>query len=178
MGKKVLVISSTPRKGGNSMALAEAFAEGARKSGNEVRLVSLRQKAVRFCTGCLSCQKTLKCAINDDVGEILELMRDCNVLVFATPVYFYGMSGQLKTLLDRTNPIYSDKYNFRDIYLIAAAADPDESAIDGAVNGINGWIECFQKAKLKGVIRGVGATGVGEISPDKLKSAEAMGESV
>lgn len=178
MGKKVLVVSSTLRNGGNSLALAEAFASGARESGNDVEFVSLKNKDIRFCTGCLTCQKTHKCPIPDDVSKIIDLMRVSDVLAFATPVYFYGISGQLKTFLDRTNPIFSSKYNFRDIYLLGAAADADEGAIDGAITALNGWISCFNGTKLKGVVCGAGATDVGEISADKLKEAMDMGKSV
>ena len=158
MAKKVLVISTTLRKSGNSERLAEAFAEGARKAGNDVEFVSLRGKTINFCVGCLACQKTEKCVIADDSREIVAKMKTSDVLAFATPVYYYEMSGQMKTLLDRANPLFPSDYKFRDIYLLAAAAEDDEEAVDGAVNGLGGWIACFEKCSLKGVVRGVGAT--------------------
>ena len=104
MDKKVLIISSSPRKGGNSETLAEAFAKGAREAGNQVETVSLREKQVGFCKGCLACLKLGHCVIQDDAVEIAAKMHDANVLVFATPVYYYCVSGQLKTMLDRANP--------------------------------------------------------------------------
>ena len=88
-----------------------------------------------------------------------QTMRSAEVIVFATPIYFYEMCGQMKTLLDRTNPLFPSDYAFRDIYLLASAADGAESAMDGAVKGLQGWIDCFEKARLKGVVRGVGVTG-------------------
>ena len=95
MDKKVLIISSSPRKGGNSETLAAAFAKGAREAGNQVETVYLREKQVGFCKGCLACLKLGHCVIQDDAVEIAAKMHDANVLVFATPVYYYCVSGQL-----------------------------------------------------------------------------------
>ena len=106
MNKKVLIISSSPRKGGNSETLAAAFAKGAREAGNQVETVYLREKQVGFCKGCLACLKLGHCVIQDDAVEIAAKMHDADVLVFATPVYYYCVSGQLKTMLDRANPLF------------------------------------------------------------------------
>ena len=95
MNKKVLIISSSPRKGGNSEMLAAAFAKGAREAGNQVETVYLREKQVGFCKGCLVCLKLGHCVIQDDAVEIAAKMHDADVLVFATPVYYYCVSGQL-----------------------------------------------------------------------------------
>ena len=101
MNKKVLIISSSPRKGGNSETLAAAFAKGAREAGHQVETVYLREKQVGFCKGCLACLKLGHCVIQDDAVDIAAKMHDADVLVFATPVYYYCVSGQLKTMLDR-----------------------------------------------------------------------------
>ena len=95
MNKKVLIISSSPRKGGNSETLAAAFAKGTREAGNQVETVYLREKQVGFCKGCLACLKLGHCVIQDDAMEIADKMHDADVLVFATPVYYYCVSGQL-----------------------------------------------------------------------------------
>ena len=95
MNKKVLIISSSPRKGGNSETLAAAFAKGAREAGHQVETVYLREKQVGFCKGCFACLKLGHCVIQDDAVEIAARMHDANVLVFATPVYYYCVSGQL-----------------------------------------------------------------------------------
>ena len=83
----------------------------------------------------------------------------------------------MQTLLDRANPLFPAEYAFRDVYLLAAAADEDESAVDGAVTGLNGWISCFDKSRLRGVVRGVGATLPGDIrqKPAALEAARQMG---
>lgn len=74
------------------------------------------------------------------------------MICFATPVYYYEMAGQMKTLLDRANPLFSADYSFRDIYLLTASAEAEDSAADGPSNGLNGWIACFEKAHLAGVV--------------------------
>lgn len=100
MNKKVLVISSSFRTKGNSARLAEEFCKGAIDAGNEVEFISLHDKNINFCRGCLACQKTKKCVISDDVDIIREKILHADIVAFATPVYYYGISGQLKTLLD------------------------------------------------------------------------------
>lgn len=163
MSKKVLIISTSPRKKGNSQMLAKEFAKGAEDAGHSVEMVSLHDKKIGFCISCFVCQKTQRCVIHDDADVIAQKMMTAEVIVFATPVYFYQMSGQMKTLLDRTNPLYESDYNFRDIYLLATAAENEESAIDGTINGIQGWIDCFENSRLKGVVRGIGVFNIGDI---------------
>ncbi len=164
MKKNVLIISSSLRKGSNSDALADEFMSGAIQAGNTAEKISLSNKKIAFCKGCLACQKTLRCVINDDSIEITEKMLKADVIVFATPVYYYGMCGQLKTVLDRANPLYPSDYRFRDIYLLATAADDQKNAVDGTVKGIEGWVECFSNAQLKKTIFAGGVTDTGEIS--------------
>ena len=112
MRKNVLIISSSPRKGGNSETLAASFAKGAQDAGNHVETVWLREKQIGFCKGCLACLKAGHCVIKDDAAEIAAKMHDADVLVFATPVYYYSVSGQFKTMLDRANPLFGTDYAF------------------------------------------------------------------
>ena len=176
MSKKVLIISTSPRKNGNSEILADEFARGAKEAGNIVEKISLCDKTVSFCKGCLACQKTQRCVINDDVNMITEKMLSAEVIVFATPVYFYEMCGQMKTLLDRSNTLYLSDYMFRDVYILAAAADNEESAMNGAVNGLQGWIACFEKVRRSGTIFAGRVEAAGEIKGDSsLKKAYDMG---
>ncbi|MBD5538558.1 MAG: flavodoxin family protein [Desulfovibrio sp.] len=176
--KKVLVISTSLRPGSNSDLLADAFAAGAGEAGHEVEKVSLRGRELRFCTGCLVCQKTQACVIRDDAPEIVQKMKGSDVVAFATPVYYYEMSGQMKTLLDRANPLFPSDYAFRDIYLLASAAEDDGRAVDGALHGLEGWVRCFEKCRVAGVLRGVGVTEPGEVlgRPALLDAARNLGK--
>ena len=115
MAKKVLIVSSSLRVGSNSELLAREAERGARDAGHDVELVSLKDKDIRFCKGCLACQKTGKCVIHDDAAEIVGKVQNADVLVFVTPIYYYELSGQLKTLLDRCNPLFPQEYAFRDV---------------------------------------------------------------
>lgn len=163
MNKKILIVTSSLRANSNSDALAQAFAQGAREAGNEVETITLKVKNIAFCKGCMSCQKTLKCAIRDDANEIAEKVKCADVIVFATPVYYYGISGQLKTLLDRCNPLFNSDYKFRDVYLLSTAAEEYDSAVEGSVKGIQGWVDCFEKARFAGTVFCGGVDAPGEI---------------
>lgn len=182
MGKAILVISTSLRNGSNSDLLADEFIRGAGEMGHTVEKLSLNDKTIQFCRGCLACQnkKDGHCVIHDDADTIVQKMRKADVLVFATPIYYYEMSGQMKTLLDRANPLFPVTYTFRDVYLLATAADADPSAMDGAVQGLEGWIACFEQSRLAGVLRGVGTDDAGSIRnhPDLLKAAYEMGRMV
>lgn len=179
MSKRVLVLSTSPRKGGNSDTLADEFIRGAQEAGHQVEKIPLRDKTIGFCKGCLTCQSTQHCVIRDDGDTIAQTMLTADVIVFATPIYYYGMSGQMKTMLDRTNPLFSADYQFRDIYLLAAAAEEDEHTVDGAVTGLQGWIDCFERARLAGTVFAGGVTSVGEIQGHSaLEQAYEMGKQV
>lgn len=177
MKKKVLVISTSLRANSNSDALAQEFARGAKEAGNDVEYLTLRDKAIGFCKGCLACQKTGVCVIKDDANVIAEKMLHADVLVYATPIYYYEMAGQMKTLLDRMNPLYGSDYAFREIYLLSTAADTEETTPKRALDGLGGWIDCFEKAGLAGSLFCGGVNGAGEIGGnEKLKEAFEMGK--
>lgn len=169
--KNVLIISSSLRRGSNSEVLAEEFARGAADAGNKVELISLQDKDIRFCRGCLACQKTQKCVITDDANAIVAKMHDADVIAFATPIYYYEMSGQLKTLLDRANPLYPSDYRFRDIYMLTSAAEDEQSTPERAVMGLTGWIDCFEKSRLAGTVFAGGVN-----APEEIKGHPALAE--
>lgn len=177
MMKNVLIISTSLRHQSNSDALAEAFAQGARAAGHQMEKISLVGKELHFCQGCLACLQTGVCTIKDDAIAIAQKLAQCDVVVFATPIYYYEMSGQMKTLLDRMNPLYDSDHRFREVYLLDTAAEAEESAMDGAVKGLSGWVDCFPKAALKGVLRATGVDNAGAISGQPvLEQAYALGQ--
>lgn len=179
MSKKVLVISTSLRRNSNSHALAEEFAKGAKEAGHQVELISLIGRQIEYCVGCLSCQRTGQCVIEDDANLIAEKMLKADVVCYATPIYYYEMSGQMKTLLDRMNPLFSADYKFRDVYMLSTAADDGPHVADRAVNGLEGWIECFAKAELAGSLFAGGVTDLGEIANHPaLAKAYDMGKNI
>ena len=179
MNKKVLILSSSPRKGGNSETLAAAFAKGALEVGNQVETVYLREKQYGFCKGCLACQKLGHCVIKDDAVEIAAKMHDADVLVFATPVYYYSVSGQLKTMLDRANPLFGTDYAFTKVYLLATAAEDGPETVAGSEKAVQGWVDCFDRCEMAGTVFAGGVTDVGEIAGHPaLEKAHQMGKKI
>ena len=177
--KNILIVNSTFRRGGNTELLAKQFAKGAEEAGNRVKTISLRELKLQFCIGCLACLDSGKCVLDDSVNSHLLEVREADVLVFATPVYYYSMSGQLKTFLDRLNPLYGQENKFKEVYLLTAAAENDRSAMDGTVKGVQGWVDCFDGARLAGVVYGIGADAVGSIKDTAAyEEAYRMGRSV
>ncbi len=177
--KNVLIITSSLRANSNSDALAAAFADGAGEAGSHVETVSLKGKTIGFCVGCLACQKTQTCVIRDDAVALAEQVKNADVLVLAGPVYYYSVSGLLKTFLDRCNPLYPSDYKFRDVYFLATAADTGKSAMDGPVKAVQGWVDCFEKARLAGTVFGGGVDAPGQIQGhEALEKAREMGRQV
>lgn len=157
--KNVLIISTSLRNNANSEILAYETERGAKEAGHRVEFVSLKDKEIKFCKGCLACQKTGKCTINDDANAIVEKMKNADVIVWATPVYYYEMAGQMKTMIDRANSLFSANYGFREVYVIATAADNSDGIIQTVLNGVKGWIACFSGVKLSGYLEGTGLRG-------------------
>lgn len=179
MSKKVLILSASPRRGGNSDLLCDQFMGGAKEAGNQAEKIFLRDRKIKYCTGCGTCQENGgKCVQKDDMAEILDKMVAADVIVMATPVYFYTMNGQMKTLIDRTCPRYTEISN-KEIYFIVAAADTSKKAMERTLEGFRGFTSCLSGAKEKGVIYGTGAWKMGDIKRSKaMTQAYEMGENV
>ena len=190
--KRILVISTSPRVKSNSDALANEFIRGAKEAGHEVEKVSIREKNIQFCKGCLACSKKNRadefnrgeggkiCIIkNDDMGEIIQKMHDADVICRVTPIYYYEMRAQMKVVIDRGNPLYTSDYHFRDIYMISTAAEDEEFVPKRAEAGLTGWIDCFEKASLKGTVFGGGVNDLGDIEGHPaLQKAYEMGKRI
>ena len=176
--KKVLILSSTPRKGGNSEILCEQFRKGAESKGNSVEMLSLRDFRIGFCTGCGACQKTGACVIADDVPAISEKMRAADVIVLSTPVYFYTLSAQMKVLIDRMCPDYTKLRN-KDFYFIATAADGEPACVERTFEAFRGFLDCLEDCRECGAVRGTGAWERGEIrTSPAMRTAFELGASV
>ena len=177
MSKEVLIISASPRKGGNSDLLCDQFLKGAKEAGHNVEKVSLREQKINYCLGCGVCNNTHSCVQKDGMKDLLEKMVNADVIVLATPVYFYTMDGQLKTFIDRCVPRYTEITN-KDFYFILSAADTEKSNLKPAVEGLRGFTrDCLEGTKEKGIIYGVGAWQAGDIKKlPAYKEAYEMGK--
>ena len=179
MKKKVLVISASPRKGGNSDLLCDALIRGAQEAGKLTEKISLRDKNLHPCNACEICLDNGGiCAQEDDMAEILATMIAADIIVMATPVYFYSMSAQIKMLIDRTYARYMEIRN-KDFYFIVTAADSNRQALEIAIDGFSGFTRYLSGAKEKGVLYGTGVWKAGEvINQPILQQAYDVGRSL
>ena len=179
MAKKVLILSSSPRRGGNSDTLCDEFMRGAVESGNHVEKIFLRDKTIHPCLGCSVCSLHKKpCPQKDDAAEVIGKMLEADVIVMATPVYFYAMSAQMKTLIDRCCGLYTEMKN-KEFYFIIAAAENDKGMMERTIDGFRGFLDCLENPQEKGVIYGIGAWKVGEIKDTPyMQEAYEMGKMV
>lgn len=180
MSKKVLIISTSLRNNSNSEILAKETERGAVDAGHDVEFITLKDKQIAFCKGCMACQRLGKCVINDDAVWITEKIKNADVIVWATPVYYYEMSGQMKTLIDRANSLFTSSNKFNEVYLITSSADSSESVIQTVINGLNGWIACFNGIKFKGYVNGAGLDNPSDVKmrDDLMEQAYKMGVSI
>ena len=164
--KKVLIISASPRKEGNSDLLCNEFARGAKEAGHDVEKIRLAEKKIAYCTGCYACQKLKRCVQNDDANELVEKMLSADVIVLATPVYFYSMDAQLKTLIDRTVSRWSDFDRFKgtEFWHIITAGDTNKDMMNATLEGLRGFMrDCMEGTIERGVLYGTGAYEKGEV---------------
>lgn len=178
MSKRVLVLSGSPRKGGNSDLLCDQFILGAKESGNTVEKIFVSDNKIGYCTGCYACENTGKCVQKDDMASILEKIIESDVIVMATPVYFYSLDAQMKTLIDRTVARYTE-INNKEFYFIATAAVNSKALLERTMECFRGFTDCLNGSKEKGVIYGTGAWQKGDIKASQsMKEAYEMGKNL
>ena len=178
--KKVLILSGSPRKGGNSDILCDEFMKGALSVGANVEKIRVTEKKIAPCTGCYYCKTSGgRCALNDDMGDILQKIIDCDVLVLSSPVYFYSMCAQLKAVIDRCVARWTEIAN-KDLYYIMTAAEEDEDTMDGTIACMHGFAMCIDGYDEKGILYGKGVAEKGEVvnRPELMQIAYEMGMSV
>ena len=177
--KNILILSGSPRKGGNSDTLCDQFMAGAQEAGHNVEKIWVQGEKIAPCLGCGHCQSHAGvCVQKDAMADILQKMVDTDVLVLASPVYFYSVSAQIKALIDRTVARYTEVKN-KSMYYIIAAADSDISHMQRTLECFRGFAYCIEGSVEKGVVYGVGAWNKGDIkgSPSMAQAFE-LGKNV
>lgn len=169
MSKKILILSGSPRKGGNSDLLCDEFMRGALEGGNNVEKIRIAEKNIGYCRACYACKEGGVCAVRDDMAEVLQKMIDADVLVFASPVYFYSIDAQLKAVIDRTVARWLEVRD-KDLYYIVTAADEDRSAAETTIACFRGLADCIEGAKEKGIVYGMGVYEKGNVKDTKAMS--------
>ena len=164
MAKRVLILSASPRKNGNSDILCQQFRKGAEEAGHAVELVPLYDRKIGFCRACYACFRNGKCVLQDDMADILAQMQAADVIVVATPTYFLTMNGMLKTTIDRFLPKWQ-ALGGHDVYLIITGHDGKEGLklVGEELTAI--FAELGNQ--VKGIIWGEGVWQKGEITAAK-----------
>lgn len=178
MAKKVLILSGSPRKNGNSDLLCNEFMKGALESGHEVEKIRVQEQNIGYCMACYACRNTGICAIKDDMADIMQKMIDCDVMVLSSPVYFYSIDAQLKAVIDRSVARWTEVKN-KEFYYIVTAADAELESADTTLACFRGYADCVENAKEMGIIYGMGAYEKGEIIGTKaMTEAYEMGKNI
>ena len=177
MGKKVLALAGSPRKDGNSDLLCRAFLEAAARQGNDTEMIRLADKRIAPCRACYACRRG-GCAQKDDMAEILEKMVQADVILLASPLYFYSISAQMKAMMDRTLARWTEISDKKFFYIITAAQN-NEKAADTALECFRKYSGCFRGTEEGGHVFAAGVHRPGEVmQTEYLKTAENLGESV
>ena len=177
--KSILVLNGSPKMSGNTAALTDAFCRGAQEAGHTVHVFNVANLSVHPCTDCRYCfEHSGECAIHDDMQQIMPHLYTDDVIVFATPVYFYGFTAQIKTVLDRMICMQTSKMTVKGSILLSPYGDTDKTVpkpmIDmyKAFTGYVGW-------KNLGIITAHGCMDPGDIAGHKaLEQAEALGKNL
>lgn len=179
MAKKVLILSGSPRRGGNSDTLCDRFMQGAVEAGNEVEKFFIAAHDIGYCSACYYCRRhDGECCRKDDMQGLMPKILDADVLVFSSPVYMYSVSAQLKAVFDRMVAKY-EVIRDKELYYIMTAAENEEHTMDTTLACMRGMADCIPGSKEMGVIYGKGVYDKGEVqSTPAFDEAYRMGMTV
>lgn len=181
MSKNILVLTGSPRKGGNSDQLADAFIAGAERSGNTVTKYMTAFKSIKGCRACNLCySKKNACVFDDDFNELAPLIEEAEVIVFAFPLYWFTFPMQIKAAIDKIYSIMvaGRKLRIEQCALMICAEDDRECCFDGIVRTYE-LITEYLEWKDIGRITLTGVNHIGDVQKtDGLQHAEKLGESI
>lgn len=176
--KNILIISSSPRRNGNSQLLCNQFKKDAEDKGHHVDMIRIMDQNIGFCRACDGCMRNGgTCILRDDMANILNLYQKADVLVLATPVYFYGISAQMKTFIDRTYPIWQH-LGKKDVYYIISAG-LGEDIVERALGDLDGFVEHLEEYEIKGRLYATNVMDAGLVKDQEIyKQAYEMANSI
>ena len=177
--KKVLILEGSPRRNGNSAILSEEFARGAEEAGCSVEKVRVCGRKIAGCLGCNACYRNGgTCVQKDDMAEVREKMLAADVIVLASPIYFYSMPAQMKAVIDRTYAFYP-QLEEKTFYFIISCAATDAVYTETMLAALRGFTCCVPNAKEGGIVLGIGAMEAGEIRGSAaMEEAYQLGRNV
>jgi len=179
MSKNIVVITGSPRANGNSEILADAFVEGARQSGNSVAVFHAGRMNIKGCLDCKCCfTHDGECIQKDDMQEIYPALRQADILVLASPVYWYGLTSQIKSMIDRMFAGCGKPYPITSVALLAAYGDSDANVFRPAEVHFKAIAHYMDWAVI-GIIAEGNVHEAGEIRGRKaLSDATELGKSI
>lgn len=185
MSKKILILNGSPRANGNTAALVKAFTEGAESAGNEVTCFDLQKMNIHACLGCCCGGKDAAspCVQKDDMGKIYPHYMDADIVVLASPMYYWSVSGQLKCAFDRLFAVAELDANYanpvKDCVLLMAAEGDTESNFEPVRHFYDALLKNLNWKDI-GVIYAGGNLNVGDIAskPQQLTQARDLGASI
>ena len=179
MAKKILILSGSPRHGGNSDSLCDQFLKGAVEAGHEAEKYFISAHNIGYCSGCYYCSDHEGvCCKKDDMNALMPKILEADVLVFSSPVYMYSVSAQLKAVFDRMVAKY-EIIRDKELYYIMTAAENEAHTMDTTLACMRGMRDCIPGAKEMGVIYGKGVYEKGEIlDTPYMQQAYEMGKSI
>lgn len=173
---KIAVLIGSLRKGGNTAMLAQAFIDGVDKQKNCVETLSVADVKVGGCTGCNACyaNDSHRCVQKDDMQEIYQKLADADVIVIATPIYFYGISSQLKCIVDRLHNPIRNTFRVKKLVLLAVCADTEPAVFDSVLAMYRSVLSYFS-LQDGGIITVCGVRDKGDIAGNPaLKEASEL----
>lgn len=177
--KNVLILEGSPRPNGNSHLLSDAFARGAEEAGHTVMRIAAARKRVSGCLGCNACYRDGgACVQKDDMAEIREATLAADVIVLASPIYFYSMPAQLKAVLDRTYAFFSQLAG-KTFYFLVTCAATDDTFTETMLAALRGFTCCVPESVEGGVVLGTNANDAGDIrNSPAMAQAYDLGKSL
>ncbi len=187
---KILGIYGSPRKDGNSDLLLRRALEGAEVAGAEVNFIRAGKLEISGCLECGGCDETGECILDDDMNEVYPLLVESEVIIFSTPIFFYGFPSQAKALIDRSQALWCRRmmkksgkelrrYDSGRGYLIAVGATKGKNLFEGVELTAKYFFDALDMSYEGGLFyRGVEGKGAIEQHPDALKEAFELGKKV
>lgn len=185
---KILGLNGSPRRKGNTELLLTAVLEAAKSQGAQVKKLDVCKMAISPCLGCGKCERNGECSLDDDMSTVYPLLEKFHHMVLATPVYFYGVTAQLKALIDRCQPLWSRKYILgnpapstldgteREGHLISVAGSRGKKVFDGVILTAKVWFDAINvKYRESLLARGIDKRGGVVEEEELMKKAWELG---
>ena len=178
---KTVILFGSPRKEGNTIQLARAVSDALKAKGGNVRMLYLNDLNIRPCQGCYACLKSGVCKINDDMKDIRKYVLESDLIVYATPIYWFGPSGQLKIAMDRSIAFMDEEYNSRvkgkKAITLMTCADEKQDTCDPALGMFKKTLDLLA-IDWVGSVEALGCVDKEPVKQEFIEKAAKLAESI